>query len=443
MKISFIGTGYVGLVTGAVCADYGYDVFCVDVNEERITDLKNGIMPFYEPGLEDLVKRNYQDNRLHFTVDYRDAVPDSQAVFVCVGTPPALDGSVKVDLSYLKAAAKSVAEHLKDYTVIVIKSTVPIGVEDELDTIIREHAPEGAEYEFASCPEFLKEGSAIEDTMHPDRLVFGVKSRRAADTLLDIHKYISGERVITDLRSAQLIKYAANSFLATKISFANGVANVAERLGADAKTVLYGMGLDKRIGHSFFNPGIGFGGSCFPKDIQAFEDISAANGYDFPILRGAFAMNSNQISVFIDKVRAINEGSIEGKTLTVLGLSFKPNTDDIREAPSLKIITSLADEGALINAYDPMAMMHVKRVLGKKYLEKVYFGIDAFDVLKDSDGLLLVTEWSIFKELDFSAVKDVMRTSNVVDGRNIYDPAELQAKGFRYVSMGNHEKYTF
>lgn len=431
MKLSFVGTGYVGLVTGTVFADYGYTVYCIDVDEKKIENLKLGKLPFYEPGLEEMVLKNVKEKRLHFTTHYADAVPDSKAVFICVGTPPLANG--EVDLSQLRSATEMTAKHLKGYTVIAIKSTVPIGVEVELDEIIKANKKSHGTYEFASVPEFLKEGSALIDTLHPDRLVFGVDSKKASDTLLDIHKHISGERVVTDLRSAQMIKYAANSFLAMKISFANGVANVAEKVGADATAVLYGMGLDKRIGQEFFKPGVGFGGSCFPKDVLAFYDLALKNGYDFPLVKAAYDINTRQVELFLDKIRDLSGGSVSGKTYGILGLAFKPNTDDIREAPSIKIIKQLLQEGAKIKAFDPVAMGGVQRLYSDLAIE---YATDAYQAVKDADAAIIVTEWNEFKEMDLKKVKQLLRGDVIIDGRNIFSPEDVKQLGLRYTGVG-------
>ncbi len=438
MKISFVGTGYVGLVTGAIFADYGYKVHCIDVNEQRIKELNEGKIPFFEPGLEALVKKNVASKNLHFTTDYATAVPDSQAVFICVGTPPLSNG--EVDLSQLTSAVEMTAKHLKGYTVIAIKSTVPIGVEVMLGEIIKKHVKQGATYEFASVPEFLSEGTALENTLHPDRLVFGVTSKKAADVLLGIHKHISGERIVTDLRSAQMIKYASNTFLAMKISYANAVANIAERAGANARDVLYGMGLDKRIGHAFFKYGVGFGGSCFPKDVQAFYDVALKNGYDFTLAKATYDTNLQQVTLFLDKIRAAVGGSVENKTIGILGLSFKPDTDDIREAPALRIMKQLVEEGAKLHAYDPVAIPKVQLVPFVHESSQIHFADDAYGVMKDADAMLLVTEWNEFKELDFKKIKQLMKKPVIVDGRSIFDAQALKEMGFSYAQFGNGSK---
>ncbi len=434
MKIAFVGTGYVGLVTGAVFAGYGYDVYCIDINSERVASLKQGSVPFYEPGLEDHVKKGLQNGNLHFTTDFKEGVDGADTVFICVGTPPLQNG--EVDLSQLKSASQMVAEHLTGYTVIAIKSTVPIGVEEELEKIIEEHKPKSATYEFASVPEFLSEGTALENTMHPDRLVFGVNSQKAADVLLTTHKNISGERIVTDLRSAQMIKYAANSFLATKVSFANGVANVAEKVGANALTVLYGMGLDKRIGQAFFKPGIGFGGSCLPKDVQAFYDIAVKNGYNFDLLRAAYAMNTGQVDLTLSKVHEIVGQDLSDKKIAILGLSFKPDTDDIREAPALKIIDKLLSLGAMVQAYDPVAIPNAKKYYTNSNSDKLHFVQSVDECVNDADCLIIATEWEEFAGLDLTKAKSKMKAANLIDGRNIIDPQKAKDAGFAYIGIG-------
>lgn len=428
MTISIIGTGYVGLVTGAVFADLGHKVFCVDVDESKVASLQKGKTPFFEPGLEELVRRNIAQKRLFFTTSYQKAVPFSKVVFVCVGTPAAENG--KCDLSYLLSAVRETARHLKGYTLIVIKSTVPIGVETTLEQIVREATK--AKFELASCPEFLKEGSAVEDAQNPDRIVIGTKSKKGADLLLDLYKHMNGQRVVCDLRSAQMIKYAANSFLATKISYANDIANLCERLGANAETVLSGMGLDKRIGRNFLNPGVGYGGSCFPKDVSAFIGIASEMDYDFGILKAVEITNYRQIDFFLEKINRVVKGAPENITLAVLGLSFKPNTDDIREAPSLKIIQRLLQQGFKIKAYDPVAVDNAKKVLQ----DSVVFTTDPYQAAEKAHALLIITEWNEFQELDFSKIKKIMRKPVILDGRNIYNPSEIKALGFTYLGMG-------
>lgn len=427
MTISIIGTGYVGLVTGAIFADLGHKVFCLDIDKQKIASLKNGEIPFYEPGLKELVKRNVDQKRLLFTTESREAIPKSKVVFICVGTPA--NGNGEANLSYLFSAVTEVAKHLKGYTLIAIKSTVPIGVEVELEKLISSSAT--AKYEFASCPEFLKEGSAIEDAQCPDRIIIGTKSKKAADLLLDLYKHMNGQRIVCDLRSAQMIKYAANSFLATKISFANAVANLCEKSQADAEVVLRGIGLDNRIGKAFLSPGVGFGGSCFPKDIAAFIKLAEKYGHSFDLLKAVESINQQQIDLFIEKViKLVNP--IKGKTLAVLGLAFKPNTDDIREAPSIKIINKLLKMGAKINTYDPVAANNARVVLENS----VTFTEDPYIALKDADAMLVVTDWNEFKELDLEKARKIMKKPTIIDGRNIYDPIKIKQLGFIYQGVG-------
>lgn len=427
MNISVIGTGYVGLVTGAVFADLGYKVYCVDIDEVKIKKLEKGEIPFFEPGLQELVKKNLNQGRLFFTTSYRQSVPDSKVVFICVGTPPQDNG--EPNLNYLYQATESVAKHLKDYTLIAIKSTVPIGVEKELEELINKNSD--AEFEFASCPEFLREGSAVDDTKTPDRIIIGTNSKKAADILLKLYEHFNGQRVICDLTSAQMTKYAANSLLATKISFANAIANLCEKTGADVEMVLKGVGLDKRIGRAFLYPGVGYGGSCFPKDISAFIKIAEKHGLNFNLLKAVEEINNNQPQVFFDKI--IKElGDLKDVTIAVLGLSFKAETDDIREAPSIKIINLLLQKGVKIKAYDPEAMENVKSVFGNKieYEENPYKAVTA------ASAFLLITEWNEFRELDLKEVKKLMKKPIIFDGRNIYDPKEIKELGFIYHGIG-------
>lgn len=427
MTISIIGTGYVGLVTGAVFADFGHKVYCVDVDENKIKSLQKGKIPFYEPGLSELVLRNVSQKRLLFTTNYNVAVPKSKIVFICVGTPSNPNG--EANLFYLFSAVNETAKHLHGYTLIAIKSTVPIGVEEVLENMINKNTK--ARFELASCPEFLKEGSALEDATKPDRIVIGTKSKKAADLLLDLYKHFNGKRLICDLRSAQMVKYAANTFLATKISFANAIANLSERLDADAEVVLEGIGLDNRIGPKFLKPGVGFGGSCFPKDTSAFIDIAAKIGYKFELLEAVEKINRQQADLFVEKVY-LKLGKLENKTIAVLGLAFKPNTDDIREAPAIRIIQKLLSMGAKIKAYDPVATGNAKRDLP----DTVIFTNDSYTAATDADAVLIVTEWNEFKELDLLKIKKLMASPVIFDGRNIYDPKLVRSLGFSYQGVG-------
>ncbi len=426
MKISIVGTGYVGLVTGAIFSDLGNEVCCIDINTERIEGLKKGKVPFFEPEMEELVSKNVNKKRLNFTTNYSDCIPESKVVFIAVGTPPKENG--EADLTQLFSAVEETAKHLKGYTIIAIKSTIPIGYEKELEETVRRHSK--AQFEFAATPEFLREGTAIEDALHPDRIVIGTNSQKAQKVLLEIHAPLSGQRIICDIRSAQLIKYAANSFLATKISFANGIATLSEKMGADGEKVLEGVAADKRIGASFMHPGLGYGGSCLPKDVMAFLAQSKKFGFDFGLLSEVDAINSDQVSRLVDKAEK-TIGSFRDKTIGVWGLSFKPNTDDMREAPALKLITNLLAKGAKVKVYDPVAMPNAKKII-----DGIQFAKDAYDAADGVDLLFIATEWNEFKEVDLQKLKKLMKSPIVVDGRNIYTRDIMANDGFTYLSVG-------
>lgn len=430
MTISIVGTGYVGLVTAAVFTDFGHKVFAIDVDRKKIEELKRAKIPFFEPQLEELVKRGLESKRLNFSSDFSSGVSISRVVFICVGTPPQDDGSV--DLRQLYSATASCAKNLKGQTVIAIKSTVPIGIEVELEKIIQKNSKD--HFEIVAVPEFLREGSAIEDTLHPDRIVIGSKNPngKAVDLILDLHKHFSGERIICDLRSAQLIKYAANSLLATKVSFANAVAQMAEKMEADAEKVLHGVGLDRRIGRTYLYPGVGYGGSCLPKDVVAFVDVAQKFGYDFGLLKEVDRINEEQIANFVKRIREELRGTVEGKKIGILGLSFKPNTDDIREAPSLKIINLLLEQKAQVIAYDPVAIPNVKKVLNGK----IEFAKNAYEVAKGADCLAVVTEWNEFRDLELEKIKKLMKTPIIADGRNIFDMEKAKKLDFSYFGVG-------
>lgn len=433
MTITVIGAGYVGLVSAAVFSDLGNRVNCVDINKARIEDLKGAKVPFFEPSLSEYIERNVGARRLFFTTSYKDSVPKSQVVLICVGTPPKNNG--EADLSYLFSAVEEAAKHFSGYTLIVIKSTVPVGFEDDLEAAVKKYAK--SKFEFAACPEFLREGTAIEDTLHPDRIVIGTSSKKAQKILLELHAPISGDRIICDIRSAQLIKYASNALLATKVSFANALANLCEKMGADVEKVLEGVGADKRIGRSFLYPGIGYGGSCLPKDVLAFITIGNRFDYDLELLRAVDAINNRQIETFINKVRsALNsqEGearNLAGKKLALLGLAFKPNTDDMRDAPSVKIIQHLVDLQAVITAYDPQAMQNAQKIL-----PKINYAKDPYDAVKGQDALLLITEWPQFRQLDLSRIKKLLKRPIIVDGRNMFDAQKVRQAGFNYFKIG-------
>lgn len=431
MTLTVIGAGYVGLVTAAVFSELGNKVYCVDIVPEKIELLKRGKVPFFEPSLADYIKRNVDAKRLFFTTSYKESVPKSHVVFICVGTPAQQNG--EANLSYLYSAVEQTAKNLNhNYTLITIKSTIPIGFEDNLEETVRKHAT--SKFEFASSPEFLREGSAIADTLHPDRIVIGTPSAKAQKILLELHAPISGERIICDIRSAQLIKYASNAVLATKVSFANALAILCERMGADIEKVLEGVGADKRIGRSFLYPGVGYGGSCLPKDVLAFIAIGRHFDYDFELLEAVDNINNGQIENFINKVKTplySKVNLLKGKKLAVLGLAFKPNTDDMRDAPSVKIINHLVELGANVTAYDPQAMENAKRII-----KNIKYTKDAYSAIKGADALLLVTEWQEFRDLDLAKVKKLLKQPIIIDGRNIYDPKAANDLGFKYFGMG-------
>jgi UDPglucose 6-dehydrogenase len=426
-----IGTGYVGLVTGTCFAEFGNDVICVDIIKEKIDKLNRGELPIYEPGLDDMVAKNVAEGRLKFTTDLKQAVEQSLVIFVAVGTPQAEDGSA--DMRYVEAVTKDIARYMNDYKVVVNKSTVPVGAGKWIKKLIQENQPEPIAFSVASNPEFLREGSAIEDFIRPNRVVIGTEDERAAEIMRDLYKplyLIETPIVMTDLASAELTKYAANAFLATKIGFINEIANICECVGADVHDVAKGMGLDQRIGSKFLHPGPGYGGSCFPKDTRALLNIARKNGYHFKIVEAAVKVNDQQRKRMLEKIKnAI--GSLRGKTVAVLGLAFKPNTDDMREAPSIDIIAGLQKEGARIKAYDPIAMHEARKVLNG-----VEFAEDTYSAISGADALVFLTEWNQFRSLDLDKIKRLLKTPLVIDLRNIYDPARMRESGFAYVAVG-------
>ena len=430
MTITFIGHGYVGLVTAAVFADLGNTVWVVGRTPEKIENLKKGITPFYEPGLSELVKRNVNAGRLKFTLNYKEAIVPSEIIFICVGTPPKQNG--EADLTQVFTAAESIAKSLVGYKVVVTKSTVPPGTNKKVSEIIAKHKPEGSSYAIASVPEFLREGSAIDDTMHPDRVVIGTTSDRATELLLELHKTINGKTVLCNLETAELIKYASNSLLSTKISFANATALLSEKVGADAERVLEAVGLDKRLGRSFLYAGVGYGGSCFPKDVKALIAIAGEYGYDFTLLKAVDEINRKTAENFVAKIVRHFDGKLQGKTIAVLGLSFKPNTDDMREAPSIFIIHELTKHGAKIVAYDPVAMENAKPLLPRS----VRYAADAYSAAKDADAVAVVTEWNEFRQIDLVKLAKGLTSLVLFDGRNIYDPAQVKQLGFMYYGVG-------
>lgn len=438
MTIAFVGHGYVGLVSATVFADLGNTVWVIGHTPEKIENLKNGIIPIYEPGLEELVKRNINAGRLKFTLDYTPAISESDVVFLAVGTPPLPSG--EADLSVVYDVAKKVGEHLDGYTVVITKSTVPVGTSEKVQKIISDVKPKKAEFDYASVPEFLREGQAISDTLHPDRIVIGTDSERAQERLIELHRPIASEgttevqMVLTSIPTAEMIKYASNAFLATKISFANAIAQLSEHAGADGPKVLEAVGLDRRIGSSFLNAGVGYGGSCFPKDVKALIAIAKSYGYDFELLRDVEKINHHAVLGVVEKAKRLLDGDVSGKTIAVLGLSFKPDTDDMRDAPSITVIKKLVESGAVVRAYDPIAIANAKRILAKT--TGVTFEKDSYEAASDADLLIIMTEWNEFMQLDLSRVKALMRKAVMIDGRNIYEPKKAKDLGFIYTGIG-------
>jgi UDPglucose 6-dehydrogenase len=431
MHIAVIGTGYVGLVTGACFAEFGVEVTCVDVDEEKIQKLKKGIIPIYEPGLDVLVERNQKAGRLHFTQDLKSAVEQSLVIFFAVGTPPREDGTP--DMSYYEKAAKDVAEAMNDYKVLVTKSTVPVGTGKWLKEFVTQHQKVKTKFGVVSNPEFLREGAAINDFMRPDRVVIGSSDPEAIAIMKDLYRplyLIETPFVITSLEAAELIKYAANAFLATKITFINEVANLCDAIGCDVHDVAKGIGMDNRIGRKFLHPGPGYGGSCFPKDTLAFTKVGDSYGVETLIVDAVIKANERQRQLMIPKIEKL-VGELNGKTVAVLGLSFKPETDDMREAPSIYIIKELQKRGAKIKAFDPVAMEEAK-----KYLSCVTYAQDEYEAIKDADVLVIVTEWNQFRALDMKKVKELLKTPKIADLRNIYEPDDMIKMGFEYVGVG-------
>jgi UDPglucose 6-dehydrogenase len=429
VNIAVIGTGYVGLVTGSVFADLGNDVICVDKDSNRIEQLLQGKIPFYEPGLEELVKRNMDDHRLSFTTDLSSAVKKADVIFIAVGTPSKANG--ETDLSQVEAAAEGIGLALDRYKVIVNKSTVPVGTVNIVKNIIEKVKKDDIKFEVVSNPEFLREGSAIQDMLSPDRIVIGAPNQQVALTLLELYASLGCPMLITDVESAELIKYASNAFLAMKISFANAIADLCERTGADAVHVINGMGHDKRIGHHHLQPGLGYGGSCFPKDVDSLIQTARKFDYNFSLLQSAADINRERIQRFINNVESVVE-SIENKTFALLGLSFKPDTDDMREAKSIEVIDQLLKRKGKIRAYDPAAIENAKKIFGKK----VYYAKNAYDAAKDADCTILLTEWREFKLLNMERLRDAMKSPVFFDGRNLYSPDRMKKIGFTYYGIG-------
>lgn len=428
MKVCMIGTGYVGLVSGTCFADIGHEVICVDNDKRKIDVLKKGGIPIYEPGLNELVKKNVDAGRLSFTTDTREGVDSALFVFIAVGTPPKDSG--EPDLSSIEQVATEIGAAMRDYKIIVEKSTVPVQTGRWVRTVVERFSRHSKEFDVASNPEFLREGSAINDFLHPDRIVLGVESDRAAEKLLELYKPIDAPKIVTDIASAELIKHASNSFLSTKISFINALSVICEKSSADILKVAEGMGLDKRIGRDFLNAGAGFGGFCFPKDLRAFIGISAKMGYDFRLLKEVENINEEQMLSVVKKTENIL-WNLRDKKIGILGLAFKPNTDDMRFAPSITIIRALQKEGAAIKAYDPVAVERAKVIM-----PDIEYCKSPYDVAMDVDAIVLVTEWDEFEKLDLHKIKDVMRQPVFVDGRNLFDPQKMKELGFIYTGIG-------
>jgi UDPglucose 6-dehydrogenase len=431
MYISVIGTGYVGLVTGACFAEFGLTVACMDTDAQRIAKLEKGEVPIYEPGLTELVAKGVRENRLAFTTDIAKAVDQALVIFIAVGTPSRADGSA--DLSYVEEVGRGIARHMTGYKVIATKSTVPVGTGEKIREVIRKHQSEPHRFDIVSNPEFLREGSAIEDFLRPNRIVFGADSPQAVAILKDLYRplyLIETPFVVTDIATAEMIKYASNAFLATKVSFINEIANLCELVGADVQVVAKAMGLDGRIGSKFLHPGPGFGGSCFPKDLAALIQTGERAGYKLEIAGAAARVNERQRLLMVEKIRE-TLGGLQGKTVGLLGLSFKPNTNDLREAPALTIAERLLAEGAVVRVYDPTALEE-----GTKVLRGAIPCADAYDTARGADALVLVTEWNQFRNLDFDRIKTALRRPVLIDLRNVYEPDRLAALGFHYVSVG-------
>lgn len=432
MHIAVIGTGYVGLVTGTCFAEFGVNVTCVDNDETKIENLKKGIVPIYEPGLDAMIARNVKAERLNFTTNIAEAVRTALVVFIAVGTPPKEDGSA--DLQYVEQVAKEIARTMDGYKVIVTKSTVPIGTGAWIDKIVKEHQTQPIPFDVVSNPEFLREGAAIEDFMRPNRVVIGASTSQAIAVMKDLYGplyLIETPFVITNVESSEMIKYASNAFLATKISFINEIANLCERVGADVHHVAKGMGLDRRIGPKFLHPGPGYGGSCFPKDTQALAEIARARGMEFQIVDTVVKVNKEQREHCLQKIIKMLDGNVAGKTIGILGVSFKPETDDIREAPALDIVQQLLDLGGAVRAFDPVALENFA-----KLFPQVTNCADPYQVAEGSDVLVLMTEWNQFRQLELDRIKSLLRSPKIVDLRNIYEPERMRHAGFQYVGVG-------
>jgi UDPglucose 6-dehydrogenase len=428
MTITFVGHGYVGLVTATVFADFGNKVYVIGHTKEKVDNLNRGIIPIYEPGLAELVKKNVDAGRLIFTLDYKPSIPESDVVFIAVGTPTTKTGDA--DLSTVLSVAEKIGQNLKGYTVVATKSTVPAGTNKKVQRILDESKPQGTEVDYASIPEFLREGTAISDTTNPDRIVIGTDCKKAQEILIKLHEPIKAPLVLTNFETAELIKYASNAFLALKISYANAIAKLSELIGADALKVLEGVGADKRIGNMFLSPGPGYGGSCFPKDVRALVSIAKDNDYPFSLLEEVENINHQSRRDIVRKARKML-GDMRNKRIGILGLAFKSNTDDMRDAPAIDIVNLLQNDGAKISAFDPKAMNTAAVVL-----KNVDYKKDAYEIAEGADLIIVLTEWNDFRELDFTKIKKAMKIPNIIDGRNLYDPEQMKANGFNYVGIG-------
>uniref|UniRef100_A0A831TEB5 UDP-glucose 6-dehydrogenase n=1 Tax=Thermorudis peleae TaxID=1382356 RepID=A0A831TEB5_9BACT len=426
--ISIIGMGYVGLVYGAAFADLGNQVYGVDIDTDKVAKLQRGVVPIYEPGLDELIRRNREAGRLRFTTDYAEAVPASEFVFICVGTPSTFDGDA--DMRAVRSAAEMIGRNLRGYTIVVNKSTMPIGSGDLVTQLIAEVKPAEATFAVVSNPEFLREGSAVYDVFHPSRIVLGADDREAAETVAELYRVLNAPILITDRRSAEMIKYASNAILATRISFINEIAQICEQLGADIKVVAQGMGYDPRIGPHFLEAGIGFGGSCFPKDVRALAYMAEEAGCHPQLLHTVLEINQDQRRRFVRKLQDLL-GSLHGRPIALWGLSFKQDTDDIRESPAIDVLRLLVQRGAEVTAYDPVAMPHAAALV-----PEARYAPDPYSAVEGADALLIATPWNEFKQADLSRVKELMRTPILLDGRNIYEPADVRALGFVYVGVG-------
>lgn len=437
MNIAIVGTGYVGLVTGACFSEMGINVICVDIDEQKIQKLLNGVMPIYEPGLDEMVERNVKAGRLHFTTDLTTCLKDVEVVFSAVGTPPDEDGSA--DLKYVLNVARTVGQNIDKYTVLVTKSTVPVGTAEKIHTALQEELNKrgvNIDFDVASNPEFLKEGAAIKDFMAPDRVVVGVRSEKAGKLMEKLYRpfTLNGYPILMmDIPSAEMTKYAANAMLATRISFMNDIANLCERIGANVDNVRRGIGSDSRIGNRFLYPGCGYGGSCFPKDVKALAHTAIEFGYNLRVIEAVEAVNETQKSIVFDKLLHAFKGVLKGKIIAMWGLSFKPETDDMREAPALAVIDKLIEAGATVKAYDPIAMEETKRRIG----DKIIYCKDMYEAVIDADAIALMTEWKLFRMPSWAIIHKAMRNHVVVDGRNIYDREEMKELGFIYSRIGS------